>query len=162
LLSTGNSKDGLLLERSRIDEIWRLVEPELAQLGYELIEVEIGRMGRSGVLRLFIDKEGGITLDDCTAATQLLDPVLDEHNFMDGNYVLEMSSPGFDRPLRRPRDFERFTGEPVKITTYSAVEGRKRFHGTLAGFADGMVQLRSGERQYDLHLENIKKAHLDR
>lgn len=151
-----------MLERSRIDEIWKLVEPELAQLGYELVEVEIGRMGRSPLLRLFIDKEEGITLDDCTAATQFLDPVLDEHNVMDGNYVLEMSSPGIDRPVRRPRDIERFAGEPVKITTYTAVEGRKRFHGTLTGYADGMVQLQCGDRQYDLHLENIKKAHLDR
>ena len=151
-----------MLERSRIDDIWRLAAPELAQAGYELVEIEIGRMGRTPVLRVFIDAPDGITHDDCTAATQLLDPVFDDHDVMGGNYVLEMSSPGFDRPVRKPEDFERFEGEQANIATYTAVEGRKRFHGKLAGFADGMVLLDCGEQRCALHLENIKKARLDR
>jgi ribosome maturation factor RimP len=111
---------------------------------------------------LFIDNEAGIGLDDCQTVTRLVDPILDAEDFIDGNYVLEVSSPGFDRPLRRPQDFQRFIGEPVKLKTHMPVNGRKRIKGFLKAFDSGMIVVESDDAEYGVHLENLRKANLDR
>ena len=145
-----------------IRSAWRELEPHLAEQGYELVELEFARQGRHGVLRLFVDREGGVTLDHCQALSQLVSPILDAADFIDGSYMLEVSSPGIDRPLRKPEDFQRFAGERVKLKTETPVEGRKRFRGTLAGFRDGLVQLECDGETYSVHVENVRKANLDR
>ena len=150
-------------EREFIGRIWAIVEPELSEQGYELVELEHSQQGHTPILRIFIDKEGGgITLDDCAEATQLLDPVLDRAEVIDGRYMLEVSSPGFDRPLRKAVDFDRFKGEPVKLRSLAPVEGRSRFKGVLMGFDDGLIQLECDGRAWSIHIENLKSARLDR
>lgn len=150
-------------QREFIGRMWGLVEPELAEQGYELVELEMGQQGHTPVLRVFIDKEGGgITLDDCTEVTQLLDPVLDRADVMDNRYMLEVSSPGFDRPLRKAADFDRFKGESVKLRSLAPVEGRSRFKGVLTGFDDGLIQLDCDGQPWNIHIENLKSARLDR
>lgn len=142
---------------------WEIFEPELAGLGYELIEVEFARQDASRVLRVYIDKEGGgITLDDCTAAAQLLSPLLDLNDFVGCEYLLEVSSPGFDRPLRKPGHFARYAGESVKVITHAPVSGRSRFTGTLLGYEDGLVLLEVDGQSVSIHSENLKKAKLNR
>jgi len=141
-----------------VDQLWKEIEPELATHGYELVEVEYA--GRA--VRLFIDKVGGVTLDDCTAVSQLVGAVLDVRDFIHEKYMLEVSSPGIDRPIRKERDFERFAGERVKVSTHVAIAGRKRFQGTLAGFGDGLVTIECDDGSHQVHIENIKKANLDR
>lgn len=144
--------------------IWAGLEPVLAEQGYTLVEVELagGPSGRP-VLRLYIDKPPvGITLDDCTAAAQMLGPVLDAEDLINGQYMLEVSSPGIDRPLRKPEDFVRFSGEPIRLMTHSPVEGRKRFKGTLRGFEDGLILIECDGNSSSVHIENLKKANLDR
>jgi ribosome maturation factor RimP len=94
--------------------------------------------------------------------SRLVDPILDAEDFIDGNYVLEVSSPGFDRPLRRPQDFERFIGEPVVVKTHMPVNGRKRIKGLLTAFDSGMVAIACEDAVYNVHLENVRKANLDR
>jgi ribosome maturation factor RimP len=136
--------------------------PELAGLGFDLIEVEFGRHGSSGLLRLFIDRPGGVTLDDCAAASRVAGALLDRSDPIESEYMLEVSSPGIDRPLRRMKDFERFTGEAVKVRTSTSVEGRKKFSGRLAGISDGMIEIESDGATYRIHLENVKQANLDR
>ncbi|MBX7257155.1 MAG: ribosome maturation factor RimP [Candidatus Hydrogenedentes bacterium] len=144
------------------ERAWKTLEPELAQQGYELVEVEVaGGSGRS-ILRVFIDKEKGITLDDCAAVSQFLGPLLDKEELISGSYVLEVSSPGFDRPVRKPADFGRFAGERIKVKTHLPVEGRKRFAGTLRGFENGAVLVESEGILHRIQIENVHKANLVR
>ncbi|MBI1317317.1 MAG: ribosome maturation factor RimP [Candidatus Hydrogenedens sp.] len=119
-------------------------------------------MGGRMVLRLYIDREGGVNIDDCVAATRLLNPLLDETELFDVRYMLEVSSPGFDRPLRKPEHFAAYVGERVKVQTHMPVLGRKRFTGVLKGFTDGMVVVACDGQETSIHLEQIKKANLDR
>lgn len=151
-----------MLAEDVVRRAWETLEEPIKQHGYELIEVEFGSSSGRRALRLFIDSEAGIGLDDCQTITRLVDPLLDTEDFIEGNYVLEVSSPGFDRPLRRPQDFERFIGEAVKVKTYVPVKGRKRIKGFLKAFESGMITIESDEAVYNVHLENLKKANLDR
>lgn len=141
---------------------WETLEEHLREQGYELVEVEFGRQGARAVLRVFIDSEKGVTLDDCTAVSQLLSPVLDAGDLVGGSYLLEVSSPGIDRPLRKPNDFARFAGERVKIQAHVPVRGRKRFTGVLARFEDDLLTLDCENEEYNIHIENVAKARLDR
>jgi len=144
--------------------LWTRLEPVLAEQGYALVEVELaGGPGGRPVLRLYIDKPaGGVTLDDCVAATQVLGPLLDAEDLINARYTLEVSSPGIDRPLRKPADFARFSGEAIRVTTHAPVEGRKRFNGILRGFEDGLILLECDGTVCPIHIENLKKANLDR
>lgn len=145
-----------------VRRFWTRFEADIAEQGYELVEVEVA--GQSGVriLRIYLDKPGGIGLDDCTAVSQLLNPLLDAEDFITENYVLEVSSPGIDRPLRKPPDFTRFAGEPVTVLTHSPIEGRKKFTGTLLGFEDGLIQVECDGTVCEIHIENLRKANLVR
>lgn len=146
-----------------IQRAWRELEPVLAANGYDLVEVELAQQGGLRILRVYIDRSGGgITLGDCQSVTHLLNPVLDETNLVEGSYCLEVSSPGIDRPVRKPRDFERFVGEPIRARTHAPVEGRKQFRGVLRGYSDGTVAIECEGRVYAIHTENLLKANLDR
>ncbi len=142
---------------------WELFEPYLAAHGYALVEIEFSTQYGRNVFRLFIDREPkGVTLDDCTAAAQLLSPLLDTHDVFPGQYVLEVSSPGFDRPLRKPGDFRRFIGAPIRLVTHTPVNGRKKFTGSLLDFQEGRILLECDGMPYEILLENLKKANLNR
>lgn len=141
---------------------WQEFEPELAEQGYELVEVEYGMQGGSAVLRLFIDKSEGVTLDDCQRVSHLVSALLDRSDFVSGHYMLEVSSPGFDRPVRKASDFERFAGEKIALTALTAIAGRKQFRGILKGFRDGLVLVECAGTEHGIHIENLKKARLDR
>lgn len=143
---------------------WADFAEPVGNLGYEIIELEFtGGPGGMHILRVYIDKPGGgIGLDDCTAVSQALNPVLDREDYIGENYYLEVSSPGIDRPLRRPEDFARFVGEPVRVTTHAPVDGSKRFRGVLEALREDMVVVSVDGVPHDIHLENVKKANLDR
>ena len=143
-------------------KVWGHIEPHLLEQGYELIEVEYALQSGQWALRVFIDRAEGITLDDCQAASQLLSPILDEAELVKGSYVLEVSSPGFDRPVRRPQDFQKYAGERVKLKTVAPVSGRKRFTGVLKGFRDGLIIIECDGTPYNIHIDNLHKANLDR
>lgn len=146
-----------------IGRAWTEFEPELREQGYELVEAEyVLEYGRR-VLRIYIDKEvSGVTLDDCALVSQILSPLLDARDFIEERFYLEVSSPGLDRPLRKPADFNRFAGEQVRITTNAPVAGRKRFHGILKGFDDGLIMVECDGQMTAIHIENLKKANLVR
>jgi len=158
-----SSQEGAVNKSEIVSWVWRTCEPLLAAIGYELIEVEYtGQFGQM-ILRLYLDKEvGRISLDDCSAATRALDPVLDAGDFPGDNYVLEVSSPGTDRPLRKAVHFARYTGQPVKLESIAPVQGRKRFTGTLTGFEDGLIHLECDGQPYEVHIENLKRANINR
>jgi ribosome maturation factor RimP len=146
-----------------IRRAWSELEPQLGEQGYELVELEFDQQYGRRIFRVYIDRPGGITLDDCQAVSHFLNPLLDATELVEGSYVLEVSSPGFDRPVRKPADFERFTGERAKLKTVSPVEGRKQFKGILRGYKDGLVSIETEDgRVFEIHTENLLKANLER
>ena len=151
-----------VLGRDVVRRFWEAFTPELAEQGYELIEVEYAQQSGVRILRVFIDASAGISHGDCQKVSHVLSPLLDAGDWIDEHYLLEVSSPGFDRPVRRPEDFQRFVGERIKIQTISPTQGRKRFRGVLVGYDDGMIKVECDGATYAIHLENIKKANLDR
>jgi ribosome maturation factor RimP len=143
-----------------VRSVWVVLEPHLAQAGFELIEVQLGHAGQDVLLRLFIDKEGGVTIDDCAVATRLVNPVLDLEDLIKEHYMLEVSSPGIERPLRKEDHFRRYAGQHAKVKTHTPVGGKKRFSGILKGVTDGMIDIECDGTTISVHLENIEKAHL--
>lgn len=118
-----------------------LAEPILADLGLELVDVEFRREAHGWVLRLFIDKPGGVSLADCQRVSEELGDHLDVEDLIGYPYHLEVSSPGWDRPLTRDRDFVRFLGREARVSTREDLLGRHNFRGRLAGLQDGAVLL---------------------
>jgi ribosome maturation factor RimP len=111
-------------------------------------------------MRLFVDKPGGVTLEDCAAVSRELSDLLDVRLPELGPYHLEVSSPGPNRPLSRPSDFERFRGRRAKIRTRVPIAGQKNFSGTIEGLSDGAVRLNTGRTTIAIAVESISKAHL--
>ncbi|HEY6837525.1 MAG TPA: ribosome maturation factor RimP [Geobacteraceae bacterium] len=144
-----------------------LADRLLASLGMELVELEYKREGRDMVLRLYIDKEGGITLDDCAAVSRELSEILDVEDFIREHYTLEVSSPGLNRPLKKAADYERYRGRLIKVRTFEpladdAGNKRKTFLGELVGLDAGVVRLHLKEGQHAaIPLEKVAKANLE-
>jgi len=128
--------------------------------GTELVEVEFVREHGRWVLRLVVDREEGVNLEDCERVSRLVSPILDVADPIEVSYVLEVSSPGINRPLVRMEDFERFAGERVRITTHYLHEGRRRFKGELVGVEKEEVVVRINGDTYRIPHADIKKAHL--
>ena len=121
-----------------------LAAPVVAAQGCELWDVEYVKEAGTWYLRLYIDKEGGVSIDDCEAISRRVSDLLDEADPIEDSYTFEVSSAGAERPLKRPSDFERFMGSPITIRLYKNKDGRKEFAGTLAGYEDGAVLLDTG------------------
>lgn len=118
-----------------------LAEPVLADLGFRLVRVKLsGQAG--GTVQIMAERpDGQISIDDCAAISRQLSPLLDEQDPIEGEYQLEISSPGIDRPLVRPSDFEAYAGHEAKIELHEAIDGRKRFRGAIEGVEDGEARL---------------------
>lgn len=117
----------------------QLLLPIVEESGFELVDVEYVKEGGTWYLRGYIDKPGGITVNDCEVVSRALNEKLEAEDYIEGSYVLEICSPGLDRPLKKPRDFERSLGELVEIRTYRPVDGRREFVGTLQTYDDNSV-----------------------
>lgn len=116
-----------------------LLEPAIASLGFELVDVQWAQDFGRTVLRVLVDRfDGGLTVADCTQVTRAVSPLLDVDAQIPGRYDLEVSSPGLNRPLRKAKDFERFQGKSVEVRTKGPIDGQKNFKGTLELF-DGMT-----------------------
>ncbi len=128
-------------ETGRAADIAALVEPTLEDLGFRLVRVQV--LGRDGqTVQIMAERAGGtIVIEDCEAISRQISPLLDAHDPLPGSYRLEVSSPGIDRPLVRPSDFEDWAGHEAKIELTEPVGGRKRFRGVLEGFEDGEVRM---------------------
>jgi ribosome maturation factor RimP len=150
------------------DQVRRLLEPVLERDGYELVEVEWTRGGGRWTLRLFVDKAGGIGIEDCQAVSHLAEPILDVADFIEPAYDLEVSSPGLERPLRKPTDFDRFAGQRVQVKAYAPLTGsapgspaRKQWTGVLQGFSEGAVELDVDGTLHRVPHDQIAKANLE-
>ena len=122
-----------------------LAAPVIAAQGCELWDVEYVKEAGTWYLRLYIDKEGGVSIDDCEAISRRVSDLLDEADPIEGSYTFEVSSAGAERPLKRASDFARFLGSPVTVRLYKNRDGRKEVAGDLAGYEDGAVLLKVGE-----------------
>lgn len=140
--------------------IQALVEPVVSSLGYELVGVEFLMQGRTGLLRVYIDTEEGITLDDCQRVSHQLSGVLDVEDVIKGQYQLEVSSPGLDRPLFTAEHFDRFKGHRAKLKLAVPHHGQRKFRGTLNGVEDDQVKLDIDGEEVLLPLSVIDKANL--
>lgn len=125
----------------RIDRIREIADRVAVAEGLELVDVEFAGRGRGSVLRIFIDKPGGITVQDCELVSRQVGAILDVENVIPDSYTLEVSSPGLDRRLVKPADFERFAGKQIKLVLKAPHQGRRRFRGMLRGIRDGRIQL---------------------
>ncbi|HAZ08108.1 MAG TPA: ribosome maturation factor RimP [Elusimicrobia bacterium] len=142
-------------------EIETLLTPLLEQEGAELVDMNWRREGHRWVLRLFLDKGGGITLDDCAYLSERVGAFIDEKGSIEQSYVLEVSSPGLDRVIKKEGDFERFSGKPVKIRLKLAENGQRKFSGTLRGLAEGKVAVQIGKILKQFDRRNIDELRLD-
>ena len=118
-----------------------LLEPVIAELGFELVDVEYVKEGGTWYLRAYIDKPGGITVDDCEAVSRKFSDILDEKDYIEDSYVFEVSSPGLGRPLKKEKDFARSIGEEVEIRTYRAIDRQKELVGILKSYDDKSVTI---------------------
>jgi ribosome maturation factor RimP len=142
------------------DTLAARLTPLVEGLGYELWELEYSAGRGNGFLRLYIDAEAGITLDDCERVSRAVSEVLDAEDPIPGHYTLEVSSPGVERPLRTAQQFARFVGETVYVETVQAIEGRRRFKGALVAVDAATIEVDVDGRRWPLPLDGIRKAHL--
>ena len=146
-----------------VSRVGRLAEPEILKEGVELVDVEFVREGKVQCLRVLIDKRGGVTIDECEAVSRRIDPILEEAGLMADVDTFEVSSPGLDRPLKKPADFVRHMGEKVDVGLYKAIDGDKTIIGTLTDYDDGGLTLETADGPVKLEKGEIAvvKQHLD-
>jgi len=155
-----------------VDRVREIAERVGASTGLEIVEVELRGGGKARMLRIFIDKSGGVTHEDCANLSREVGTILDVEDVIPGgSYLLEVSSPGLDRKLSRPADYERFTGSRVKVMTRQPVNGSRHFEGRLESFQQGRLtiemnaarkkpQLGGGSQKLEIELANVEKANL--
>jgi len=149
-------KDEIL---NRLEE---LIQPFLAAQGAELVELQYGRPKRGrGILRLFVDRPGGITLAELTRISRVVGDLLDVHDLISGSYTLEVSSPGLTRALKKPQDYQRYVGRLVRVTTRAPWEGSQVHCGILQGLQEDQVCLKEGESLLCIPLSEIARARLE-
>ncbi len=146
---------------SLTERLEKIAEPVVTGAGCELVDItSLVDHGRS-VLRVFIDKPGGVTIDDCTVVSRELGAVLDVEDLLPGRYSLEVSSPGLDRVLKKEKDFVRFMGKQVKITTCEPIEGIHHFKVRLDALNDGALEVTDDmDKKWVIKLDNIRRANL--
>jgi len=142
------------------EKLRNIVQPTVEGLGYELVGVEFHGGSRNGLLRIYIDQESGISLDDCQAVSEQVSAVLDVEDPIPGHYTLEVSSPGLDRPLFEAEHFRRFAGQQVRIRLAVALEGRRKWSGLLKGVEGEAVVVEVDGRDVRLPLDGIEQARL--
>jgi ribosome maturation factor RimP len=149
-----------MVAKAANEGIRRLLEEAVDERGLELVAVETTGVQGRPLVRVFLDREGGIDLDTICDANAWIGELLESGAGLDGPYVLEVSSPGVDRPLVRRQDYERFAGETVVVKTFAPVDGRKSFTGRLDGLDGDAVVVECDDATHEVPLEAVAKAHL--
>ena len=149
------------MDRDLIPSLWSMIEPVLEPEGIELVDIEFKLEGGRWVLRLYIDTPQGVTLDDCELVSRQIGALLDIKDPIEHRYVLEVSSPGINRVLRKEEDFRLFAGSPVRIRTRRKLAGRRNFQGILKGMEDSAIILEVEGARVEIDPNNVEKANLD-
>lgn len=143
------------------ENIGRLIEPVIETLGYELLGVEYLPQGKHSLLRVYIDSEDGIGLEDCARVSRQISALLDVEDPIPGQYNLEVSSPGAERPLFTAAHFERAVGEKIRLRLALPQDGRRKFKGVLTACSDGRIELHDEDGQdYGFALADVEKANV--
>ena len=142
------------------NQLQAIIEPAVTAMGFELIGVEYLAQGRHSLLRIYIDSEQGITVDDCGSVSHQVSAILDVEDVIKGVYTLEVSSPGINRPLFTAEHFDRFSGEQAEVKLRAPLNGRRKFKGTLKGVHDNSVVIEVDSEEYSLPIADIEKANL--
>lgn len=148
------------MKSKALTTVEQLIEPVIVALGYEFVGVEYSPQGRQSLLRIYIDNPDGITVDDCERVSRQVSAVLDVEDPIQGQYRLEVSSPGLDRPLFTLEQFSRFVGKTVKLRLVAPKEGRRNFSGTLKQVDNESVMIEQDGEDLALPFGQIDKAHL--
>lgn len=145
-----------MVKRKIEDVVSEIVAPITERHSYELVDVEYIKEGSNWYLRVYIDKPGGINIDDCQIVSEELSDELDKIDPIDQSYFLEVSSPGLGRPLKRDKDFEKYKGELVEVKLYQPVDGKKVLEGELLGLIENKVSIKQGNGQvFDIEREKV-------
>ena len=154
--------EGLKPKPAIISRLEELIRPLVESQGGDLVELQYGMPKRGrGILRLFMDRPGGITIEELARVNRMVGGLLEVHDVIPGSYTLEVSSPGLTRALKKPEDYQRYAGRLVRITTRAPWEGRQVHSGILQGLEDGQVRLKEGESVLSIPLDEIARARLD-
>lgn len=137
-----------------------MVKPFLDENGFELVDIEYVKEGSNWFLRVYVDKEGGIDIDDCGRVSEFLSEKLDANDPIPVAYFLEVSSPGAERPLKKPSDFVKAVGKHVFVTTYEPVNGLKEFEGALEQYDDESLTIRVGKKSHTIAVAKMASARL--
>ena len=146
---------------SVVETIETLVTPIVQENRLELVDVEYKKEGKNWFLRIFIDKEGGITVDDCTQVSRRIEDLIEVEEVVPSSYTLEVSSPGLDRPLKKEEDFLRFKGKLAHVTTYTPIHQQKSFKGTIRDFQKDVLFLDIDNQHVEIPKDQIAKARLE-
>lgn len=149
------------MAKRKIEEVVEeLAVPIIKENKCELVDIEYVKEGPNWYLRLYIDKQGGVTVEDCQRVSETLSDVLDEVDPIEHSYILEVSSPGVERPLKSQRDYDYFRGREVEIKLYSPVDGKKEFTGVLEGLKNGVVTVSTPEGKLQFQKDKIASTRL--
>lgn len=149
------------MEKELERAVSEIVEPIVISQGMELVGVEYKREARGWVLRIYIDKNGGVSLDDCALVSNEVGTVIDVEDLFQSPYTLEVSSPGLNRILKKERDFMRFKDRSVRIRTHNVIGKRRNFKGRLVGCTKGLIQIEVGGQVLHIPLSDVVKANLE-
>ncbi|WP_435103957.1 ribosome maturation factor RimP [Arhodomonas sp. AD133] len=138
-----------------------MLEPVITAMGYELVGLEYHPSSKRGLLRIYIDAPDGIGVDDCARVSHQVSGVLDVEDPLPGEYNLEVSSPGLERPIFKASDYDRFAGEQVRVRVHGRLEGRRKFRGTLRGLRGDSVVIEEGDEEVLVPLDAIERANLE-
>lgn len=147
-------------EDELVSEIWNFLEPVIAAQGMEILEVEYRRESAGWVLRIFLDSERGISVEDCAAVSRIAGDLLDVTDLIPNPYTLEVSSPGIDRPLRRLEHFQKYIGHIIEVRTISPIQDRRNFKGELKEASSEGVVIECDARNYSIPMSLIERARL--
>jgi ribosome maturation factor RimP len=143
------------------ESVIKVIEPVLTSYGVELVDIEYQRERSGWVLRIYLDKEGGITLDDCSQISKEVGELIEVNDLIDHYYTLEVSSPGLNRPLKREKDFIRSIGKLIRVRTKETIEGQKNFMGELLSYRDDAIVLGIEGKEKVIPFHLVLKANLE-
>jgi ribosome maturation factor RimP len=138
-----------------------MIHPIVLNEGMEVVDIEYRRESGGWILRLILDKEGGVTLDDCTRVSQEVGRSLDVEDILQTSYTLEVSSPGLTRPLKTEKDFMKYLHRLVKVKTVDPIQNRRQFKGKLLGVSENEVEIEVEREIFQIPLSNVAKANLE-
>ena len=151
----------MIPQREIIEQLQDILLPVLQDYALELVEIEFKHSGKRWLLRLYIDKEGGVTIADCENVSREFGRILDVEDIIDHPYSLEVSSPGLTRPLKKWEDFQRNRGKLCKIVTREKIDDKNEFHGTIIDASEDTIEIKGTNNVFTIPIYAIKKANLE-